>query len=484
MAKNKSKNSFSGSKLYDLLKKFNRQEYSQFGVYLQSPFFNKSNKMLEIFNFLKPYHKKNILETVRIEELHRALYGNVKLNGMLIRKQLSDFLKHTIKFIIQIEFESDRIRKLNLLLESANKRKVKNIFSSTIKELDELYKNSPEKNTYYYEHMLNTKRLKYEHEASMLQSPEKNINDLSFGLDMFYLSLKLLYYYDILNLRLHYNKKVEFDMWAFDDISKFIEANSKKLINEHSAIYADYLSVLMLQHPAESSYFKNLKDFVFNNSIKLGITALHKLYIILYNHSVYRHNRGFAETPAELFDIIKIIDNENIPIWNYFAFHIYYVNAVTNAVRQGEFIWAERFINERKSLIREDIREETNSLALANLYFTKHDYNNALKYLVNVDYPNYSYYLMAKDMMIKIYWERSETEGVYSAIDAMRKFLQRKDLIPERLHESYTNFINCVNLMTDKGKKDLRYEINRLLEKEMISADKVWVKAKLDELGV
>lgn len=484
MTKIKEKNTFASSKLTELLQSMNRQEYRRFGSYLSSPFFNKSNKMFGIYSFLKPYHYKNRLKSVCVKDIHKALYGNNKFNGMLIRKQLSDFLKHTVEFIIQCEFQSDRIRKLNILLESANKRKVKNIFSSTVKELNILYSRSPEKNTYYYEHLLNTKRLKYENEASSLLSPEKNINELSFGLDMFYLSLKLLYYYDILNLRLHYNKNVEFDMWAFDDISKFIEANSKTLKAEHSDIYADYLSVLMLLHPAESSYFKDLRDFVFNSAVNLGKTSLHKLYIIIYNHSVYRHNRGFAESPGELFDIIKIIDKENIPIWNYFAYHIYYVNAVTNAVRQGEFSWAERFINERKNLIREDIREETNNLALANLYFTKRDYNNALKYLVNVDYPNYSYYLMAKDMLIKIYWEQSETEGVYSAIEAMRKFLQRKELIPERLHESYTNFINCVNLMTDTGKKNLRYEINRILEKEMISADKTWVKQKLDELNV
>jgi hypothetical protein len=127
-----------------------------------------------------------------------------------------------------------------------------------------------------------------------------------------------------------------------------------------------------------------------------------------------------------------------------------------------------------------NIREETYSLANAYYFFAKNDYKNALKYLINVDYPNYSFYIGAKTMLIKIYWELSEPEGIYSTIDAMKKFLQRKDLIPERLHESSANFINCVSRMVDPDVKDRVYEIKKILEKEMNSTDKNWVIDKMN----
>jgi hypothetical protein len=86
---------------------------------------------------------------------------------------------------------------------------------------------------------------------------------------------------------------------------------------------------------------------------------------------------------------------------------------------------------------------------------------------------------MAKDMLIKIYWERSEPEGVLSTIEAVRKFLQRKDLIPERLWKCYNNFINTASKMIEPNEKNKLFEIKKMLEKEMISADKIWIEEQL-----
>lgn len=478
--KTQEKFDFSKSKLAELLGGLTKEEYKRFGLFIRSPYFNKSNTQEKMYNYFKSRLDRLNDPKITRESIWQQIYPAEKFDDTNVRKQISNFTKMIEEFLVTLETEKDEAWKDNKLLSVFSSRKLDKSFNRKINEINIFYGETENKNTDYYLNYLNTQRIVFDHQATKLKAPEESINELSKSLDLYYLSLKLLHYYDILNLRMHYNKNIEFDMWAFDEIIRFIERNKDEIQTKHSTIYSDYLSVVMLLNPTEGKFYNDLKEYITGNKKELGGEGIDRFYIYLYNHSIYRLNRGFVLDNNELFDIIKIIDAENVPIWNYFAYHIYYVNSVTNAARAGEFDWAEDFIKRRKDKIQDDIRNETHSLAMANLYFTKRDYNNALKYLVNVDYPNYSYYLMSKDMLVKIYWERSESEGVISTIDAMRKFMQRKELIPQRLRESYTNFINCVSKMVDRDSEDKIFEIKKLLEKEMISADKKWVIDKMN----
>jgi hypothetical protein len=471
---------FSESKLAELLGGLTKEEYKKFGLFIRSPYFNKSKTLEKLYEYFKRRLEKLDDAKITKENISKHIYPGEKFDDANVRKQVSNFAKMVEEFLVQAESEKDKQWRKNILLGMMNKRNLDKSFNHTARELENIYSSAADKDTSYYLNYLNTQRTLFDQQASRLKAPEENIKELTKALDMHYLSLKLLHYYDILNLRMHYNKNVEFDMWAFDEIVRFIERNNKEIKTKHSSIYSDYLSVIMLLNPTDGKYYNDLKQYVMENKRGLGRQGIDRFYVYLYNHSIYRLNRGFVESNNELFDIIKIIDSEDVPIWNYFAFHIFYINAVTNAARVGDFEWADGFIKRRRDKIQAEIRNETHNLAMANLYFTKRDYDNALRYIVNVDYPNYSYYLMSKDMLVKIYWERSEPEGVISTIEAMRKFLQRKELIPQRLYESYTNFINCVSKMVDANSKDKTYEIKKLLEKEMIAADKHWVIDKMN----
>ncbi len=477
------KSEFSQSKLAELLKGLTKEEYKKFGLFINSPYFNKSKTIGKLYDFFKlSFNKKDLSDVVK-EEIYRQIYPGEKYDDVNARKLISNFTKLVEEFLAVNDVVNDKTMMNNLFIKTSFNRKFDKSIIQKLGELEEIYSNQNNKSGEYYSNHLITKRYELLYSGSRLRSPEDQLKLVSKSADMHFLSIKLLLFYDILNLRLHYNKKIEFDMWVFDEMVRFIENNEDEIINEHPSLYADYLSVVMLLHPEDTGHFNILKTFIEQNKKTIGAQSFERLYIYIYNHSVYRINRGITKNNSELLEIIKIIDMEDVPIWQFFAFHVYYVNAVTNAARAGEYSWAEDFINRRKELINPEIREETNSLALANLNFTKRDYDKALKYLVNVDYPNYSYYLMAKDMLIKIYWERSETEGVLATIDAMRKFLQRKDLIPERLWNCYSNFINCASKMVDPYEKNKLFEIKKLLEKEMISADKGWIEEQLKLIG-
>jgi hypothetical protein len=478
-AKIAEKTEFSGSKLYELLKGFTKEELKRFGLFIKSPYFNKSKIMEVLYGYFKKNFSRLDSPGITKENISAVIYPGEKYDDANLRKQLSNFTKLTEEFLTHIALDKKKFTKENVLIPELLERGYNKSAEQLITELRRKYVTEKNKDSGYYYNIHETERSYFLLKSREMKNPEQHTAQTSFMLDLYYISVKLLHYNTVLNLKLHYNKQVKFDMWAFDDIVKFIENNFEEIKTHHCAVFADYLSVTMLLYPDEKEKYDNLNEYLGQVKDKFDESTLYRFYIFLYNHSIYRLNKRHVQNNSELFEIIKTMDRENVPLWNYFGFHIYYVNAVTNAVYAKDFEWASEFMKKRREKINADIRDETHNLAMANYNFSQKKHKEALKYLVNVDFPNYSFYIAAKTMLIKIYWELSEPEGVLSTIDAVRKFLQRKELIPQRLMESATNFINCVSKMVDPDTRDKSFEIRKILEKEMSTSEKQWVEEKL-----
>lgn len=482
-SKNREKNEFSGSKLYELLIGFTKEEFKRFGLFIKSPYFNKSKTMGNLYVFFKQNFDKLESPKITKEKIASVIYPGERYDEANVRKQLSNFTKLAEEFLMQTVLEGKKYDRENLLTEGYYARQKTKYAEQQIIELRKKYKSESFRDSDYYHDMYTTERLFFALKSSGMKNPEEQINKTSFILDLYYISVKLLHHYTILNLRLHYNKQVNFDSWAFDDIVRFIEKHKTELEENHKSLYADYLSVKMLLSPDSAEPFEALAEFISKNKNVFVSTEKDRMLIYLYNHSIYRYNKGYVKSPGEVFAVIREMESENVPLWHFFAFHMYYVNAVKYSCMQGEYDWAVEFMKHRRDKIQPEISGETYSLAMANYYFNRQDYSGALRYLVNVDFPNYSFYIGAKIMQIKIYWELSEPEGVLSTIDAVRKFLQRKELIPQRLMESTTNFINCVSKMVDPDSRDKTFEIKKILEKEISTSEKLWVEEKLKSLS-
>ncbi len=481
IAKNRAEGRFSDTKLAELLQGLTKEEYKRFGLFLRSPYHNKSGKMEKLYEYFKLRREKPDSKGVTKESISAYLDPSRKFDDTNLRKQLSNFAGLIEEFVIMLGLDSKPVLKRNLLLGESLYRNYPKVLVQGIRELYKSFDAEKQKDSEYYYNYHQTLRTHFLFKSKEMKNPEVLTNKSTFILDLYYISVKLLHYYTVLNLKLHYNKQVKFDNWAFDDIVRFIESHDEELSRNHISLYADYLSVKMMLNPDSAEPFNRLKDYVLNNLNKAGELEQHRMYIYLYNHSLYRFNKGYSLDSSELFEVIKDMESAEVPLWHYFAYHMYYINAVKYACMAGEHRWAENFMETRKDKVHDDIRQQTLSLAKANYYFLREDHDSALRSLINVDFPNYTFYLNAKTLLIKIYWEKSEAEGIFSAIDAMKQFLKRKDLIPERLWNCSQNFINCTAKMVDIKDENKEFEIRKLLEKEMLSSDKAWIEKQLSK---
>ena len=466
-----------GSKTAELLQSLSKEEFKRFGLFIRSPYFNKSKKLEKLYDYFKIKYNSGKNPEISKAELWQYVNPGEKYDETNARKSISNFTKLAEEFLIITQLDNDEAAKLNLLSQISSNRKFKKTFDAAVNNAEDLYKNMNYQSDERYFNKLTTERLKFIFRGSTAKMPEEQLSVISKAIDLYYISRKLLLFYDILNLGLHYKKSITFDMWSFDEIVRFIENNKDEIMKGHPGIYGDYLSVLMMLYPDEKDRYMNLKNFVASAENLLRIEK-QRFHIYLYNHTVYLINSGRSEFIKETFEVTKIIDDEKYPVWEFFAFHIYYLNAVTNSVNSGEKVWAAEFIEKHRNRINENIRQETFSLANAIYYHLTGNYNEALKFIVNVDYPNYNYYLKAKSILITIYFERGDVEGVLGTCDSLRKFLSRNELIPDRVLNSYTKFAICAAKLIEPDNLLHIYEAKKILDEDHTVANREWLLSK------
>ncbi len=468
------------SKLAEILGGLSSSELKELGVFLRSEYFNKSNSIVRLYSLLRKLHAKNGLANVNKADLAKHIYPDASEGPELdtnIRKLLSNFTKLTEKFLAINNLLSDEYLTCSLLMRESAVRNYPKSFERYYKDAIKKLGNVRSRSTENYYYTMDAEQNYFQFKSKQLESPEVQLGKISFALDLHYISIKLLHFYSILNLKLHYKRSIEFDTWAFDDIANFVERHGALLRSEHQSLYADYLSVKMLLNPDDAERFNDLRKYVSSNAGRFGNIEMHRMFIYLYNHSIYRFNKGYCRDAGEVYSIIREMEDKDIPLWHYFAYHMYFINAVKYASMLGEFGWAEMFIARRSAKVHADIRNQTLSLAGANLHFFRREYPDALRQLLGVDYPNYSFYLGAKSILLKIYYLTDEHEAAISQIDAVRHYISRKDNIHERHAVQFNNFVNCIAKLLTANDDEKSYEISKALKTDISATDRVWLQS-------
>lgn len=472
-------------KLIEILSGLKASEMKEFGTFLRSPYFNKSTRLEKFYLLLKSLHGSGKLNTVTKSEIARKIYPGVELSTRLdsnIRKLISNLTGLAEDFVIIRNLKKNEHLRHSILLKESASRNYQKSFDRYYKETTRSLESVTVRNAEYYYFVMDSEQVYFQARSGQLVAPEDQLGKISFALDLYYISIKLLHFYSILNLKLHYKKHIDFDNWAFDEITNFVEKHNELISREHNSLYADYLSVKMMLNPDDSRKFEELKKYVAKYRKKFGDIEKHRMYIYLYNHSLYRFNKGCSNDANELFAMIREMEKENVPLWHYFAYHMYIINAVKYASMLGEFDWAKEFLNSRIGKVHSDMRDGTYNLAMANYHFYRMEHDDALRHLLNVDFPNYTFYLAAKSIMLKIYFENGETECALSQIDAARHFLSRKDIIPERHVAQFGNFVACIARLISAGKNQGDHELHRAIEADVSASDRLWFRGLQERL--
>ena len=468
------------SKLYSVLKEFDKYEQNRCRKYIQSPYFNRSEKIAELYEFfIGKVNAGEEGEDFTKEIIWEVLHAGTELNSDRWRKYCSDLLKLIEGYLIQEEFDKDTTSKDCYLMQAVNERELNIISSSIVKKSDNNLKKYPFQNSDYYQYSYLIEKNKYELIQFDKQRAEtSNTDKIVKNLDVFYLSEKLRYYCNILSRQSTVSHKYEVRL--IDEILDHVE---KGKYVEYPCVEIYYKIALALTKEKEENYYYELKDLLKNKAIYFSQEEATDMYSFVVNYCARKINAGNQKFYREYFEIHQQLLESKIIFSNGELNVATFKNLVAIGLRLQEIEWTENFIKEYQEYLPKSQRENAVTFNLALLYLEQKKYDEVIMLLQEVEYEDFMYNLNAKQLLLMTYFEIDEQEALFSLIDSSRAYLYRNPKISKRMKEIYSNFITLTKKLSriQKREKEKLAALKEEITNTKNLASRSWLLKKIAE---
>jgi len=470
------------NKVFSILQKFDTYEQNRLRKFVQSPYFNRNErleKLLEIL--LKDVKSDHTTISFNRNEIwrkigHKSTYDDVKL-----RKDFSDLLRLTEKFIAQEHYEKNGLYEAEFLLSAIHEKKMSKLEAGTKKLATRLLERFPLRSSEYYLHAFKLDRSKFLMNHNIqVKGEKKNIETVSKNLDIFYICEKIRYYCYIISSQRITTHKYELKM--LKEVIQEVEDSEYKEIPAIAIYYQHYLTLIDVEN--EAHYFK-LKSLLDQYGLIFPKEEAYNLYTSTTNYCARKVNSGQPKFLEEYFDImVDFIEKEIIFLDDFLAPGIF-DNMVTTGLRLEKFLWVESFIKKYSDKLVTKYRENVVTFNTARLHWYRKDFDIVIRLLIEVEYDEIHYNLISKTMLITTYYDTNEIEPLFSLLGSFRTFLNRHKEIPQHRRDLYLNLIRFIKKMVNtlpNDKKAIEKLHKEIIETKSI-ANKDWLLEKLAELS-
>lgn len=470
------------NKLVTLLASFSKTELLQFKKYLISPFFNENKHLIKLFEFIyKHLSKKENKFDFDKSVIWKFLFGKKPYKDVQMRRLLSDLNQLANGFLAYQRYQKTPALESVFLMNSLQYSELDKQFEGAFRLANLQQEKSGKRNTDFHFHQFLIEKSYHEHiEFKGLKNLTFDyLESADYQLDCFYITQKLKHYCDVLGYESFLSKKV--DIYFFNSFLKEIETSHFLM---EPAVKAYKLVSKMLTQPLDEKYFYELKSFLLEEKKAFEKEELTNLYTHLINYCIHKKiNVGKSQFFHNLFDIYKdSLISEVIFIEDEINFN-HYKNIITVGLQIKEFNWIENFIQMYTPKLPKSHQENALTYNLAQVYFSKKEYQKVIEQLREVEYKNLIYALGGKLMLLKTYYELDEVAALDSLIDSFRIYLRRNRTISKDVRQQYMNVLRFVKKLSGLAPYDKAglEKVKRQINDCKALAAKNWILEKVKE---
>lgn len=460
------------SVLIEIVSSLNRKEIRNVQKWLQSPAHNLRQDVIRLFDHLI----KRIAENETVIERNRAwkaVFPGEPYEDARMRQVMYFLLKAIEEYLVFEDFTSDAVQYQGALARIYHSRKLDKAYRQSYRLGRELLEKQPLRNGYYLMHSYFFDLEEYNYRLPISQNAPVNLQETADGLEKWFIAEKLRI---ALAMIAHRNvfQTINYEPGLLEEVLAYTQ---RKDVLHEPAIASYYYAYLAIINPEEESYFDQLEQLLHNEIQRFNQSEARVLYIAAINYCVAKINQGRLDFARRAFIFYRtgletgiLLDNDTVSRYTF-------GNAVGAALRIREFGWAEQFIEQFQHHLEEKERQSMVHFNLARLYFEKGDYSKAQQLLSKFEYDDMVLNLVAKTMLLKIYYEEEEYNAFESLLEAMRAYLKRKEAISPNHRLVYKNLLSMMrklihmNPYSKAQKEKFRAQIletNPLTEREWL----------------
>ncbi len=462
-------------KLYNTLRKLEREEVWQVKKLLQSPFFVFRKDVGKLFNCLYPYVLKDKTFPSK-ERVFAKVFPQRAFNDGLLRGVMSDLFELIEEYFLIMQQRKDTIQTRNRLAEIYRNRELSKCYQGVIKKTEELLEKYPQRNEFYYRQLLDFQKEKIQFELLNQRTKSFNLDEVAETMDILYLMQKLKHTcIQFTHQKLY---KTTYDYGILSNLLDLIDLEKYLKI---PAIGIYYYCYLFLTEEDGDEYFQKFKEVLFQHSDHFDQSEIKILHLHAINFCIGQANRGRSQFREEILELYKdgletgyLIEDGQISRFTY-------NNIVGAGTSLKEFEWSQSFIEDYASLLDDDYRDSTVSFNMARLEYSRKNYKAALLHLQNTEYEDVLNTIIAKTMVSRIYYEEKTIDALLSHLDSFQIYIRRKDVSDFYRKNVLNNIRYLKNLVSLTGDKKQINSLRKEIENEAVLTEKSWLLDQLNE---
>jgi hypothetical protein len=474
-----------------MLCKFSLKEYKEFGEFVRSPFFNKNENVIHLYEYLKKFYPEFTGPKLDKEFVYSKLFKGKSYNDGFMRTVTFNLGKLAEDYLAYINFRKDDLERGISLLKELNERKLEKVFLKYYSEIEEdidaiqyhgadyffkKFELEEQKETY-----LDWSKFK---QKDFKNYSEKTVSYIDDELTSFYLAKMLNHYRFMLDKEQY--EQINIENPLTDHILKFLVEKDEHFRNKIK-IKLHLHEVLLIKEKKEEDYFI-LKDILVNGEKILSHSDRYSLHNILQSYCVDRSYSGGTGIAFERLELYRICLSQKL----YAATeHIYFddlmfSNIVITGISAGEYEWTEEFIKTYSDEVSPENKEVVCGYSFARLSFARKNFEESLKFLNGIrTIRHIQYKIPVRNLSLMLNYELSMFNQAIYHIDSYRHFLSNnKESLSLVRYERIVSFLKFFARLLKSRERNNPAEIMKLKEelKETSNIiEKAWLTEKTEE---
>jgi hypothetical protein len=419
------KNTFAAmqkSTLSEIVRSLQKKEIREISKWLDSPAHNHRQDVIQLFEHMAK-NAGNPEATWDKEQVWKHLFAGEPYDDAFMRQVMYFLLKSIEEYFIHKEYTKEPIRPLLSLASLYRQRHLDKPYRQTIEIAKRIQENSSIRNSDYHFDKFYLEQEQYFYMAdSGKYGGEINLQKVSDELDIAFVANKLRLACRTLAHQAVY-KNAAYQVGLLDAIIQVVE-EGPMLQEAGVAVY--YYVYQALTNPEDETNFDKLQQLLISKSNAFPMAELRELYFHALNYCIRRINAGKEHFYTRSYEIYRNGFEQKILIeHNGTIQRMTFNNTVGSGLKAREFEWAAHFIQEYQQFLEEKHRKSVVQFCLARLHFEKGEHQKAQTYLLDYEYDDMLLNVIARVMLLKIYFEQGEYDALESALDAVSNYIRR-----------------------------------------------------------
>ena len=474
--------------LVEIFSKLSSRQMKELGDFVNSPFFNKNESTVKLYEYLHSQHPELKPELVKKEHVFKKLFGAIEYNDGLMRNmifRLTELAEQYLAYSNMKQDGSERNHMIKSLLVLGIERGAQRLINTADKEISS---RKIKDDKYFYDkyrldefrHIIYSRNF---NALTIKDKPDSRMLDASNNFTSYSLLILFKRFRYLLNKGFTVNTDFELDLLPY--LIEFLENEGKQHL-EVNVISLLYKEIVLLLDNSREDILLELMNKLRDNKLPIEDNERREGLTVLINICIEKAYAGRKEFYKYLLDMNKYLISKDLYRridGGYFETESF-TNTVTLGLSEGELKWTKEFIENNYKKLAPDQQENIYNISYAKYYLRTGDFHEAQKYIKKVSLTGLYFKINARLNSIMIQYELGNIEEAMTEIENYRKYVQNDKLLNSSHRKVLSNF-NRFMLQLCKARYSSRANLQKLKE-DIAACDQTagrkWLSEKAEEL--